>query len=223
MARVQAYVPINMRDFRSTVGRVTHADPHLLIVETRSSDTYYSGDFSYPGRQWRGEISSIETYEGNRLSLSIHGLELSTKFATVGTSRKAAVSTALKADDMIFGSGGRDKLSGFRGDDRLFGGRGNDKILGDAGDDVITGGKGNDKLKGGAGADMFVFGGSDGTDRILDFDPGEDQLHIKRGANRFSDLDIEQHGHDVTLHFGRTTVELLDVDADDLAPSDFIF
>ena len=70
------------------------------------------------------------------------------------------------------GSRGSDALIGGRGDDRLQGRTANDFLYGERGTDTIVGGRGGDILSGGPGSDVFVFGENDGSDRILDYQPG---------------------------------------------------
>jgi VCBS repeat-containing protein len=78
-------------------------------------------------------------------------------------------------NDVAFGDGGNDTLTGNLHNDRLFGGAGNDSLAGSNGDDVLYGGAGVDTLLGGNQADTFVFGhGWDsGVDTIADFKRAE--------------------------------------------------
>jgi len=114
-------------------------------------------------------------------------------------------------DDTLLGGGGRDVLDGEDGDDLLDGGDWADTLRGGAGDDTLRGGggpdlleggagadlldggtwsdtldggAGDDTLTGGAGADVFVFPADAlaGTDRIADFEPGLDRLHLTDDA-----------------------------------------
>lgn len=104
-------------------------------------------------------------------------------------------------DDAVLGGGGNDRLFGSAGDDTLFGGGGDDRLLGGAGDDTLAGGGGNDIVRGGAGSDTFIAGAgrdalvggtgsdvfrfgrgsNDEIDRIVDFDPSEDIVELRRG------------------------------------------
>ena len=85
-----------------------------------------------------------------------------------------------KGDDKLVGGKGNDYIDGRRGDDDLFGKSGNDTIYGGRGDDTLVGGRGNDTLDGGRGEDDIVFSGvtnrSNGFDKILGFESGEDTL-----------------------------------------------
>ena len=85
-------------------------------------------------------------------------------------------------NDLLYGGLGDDALFGDAGNDQLFGQDGNDFFEGGAGNDTLSGGTGNDTLLGGAGNDVFVFAdaldASTNIDRILDFTPGQDKVHL---------------------------------------------
>ena len=66
---------------------------------------------------------------------------------------------------------------------------------------MLKGDQGDDRLTGGKGADIFVFGGSDGADRITDFRNGTDRIEIEDGAGRFDQLEIVRKGDDVSVTF----------------------
>jgi len=55
-------------------------------------------------------------------------------------------------DDVVRGSGGRERLEGRGGNDHLFGRAGDDRLLGGAGADEMAGGEGVDTCNGGAGS-----------------------------------------------------------------------
>ena len=98
--------------------------------------------------------------------------------------------------DSMFGDAGNDQLIGNWGNDTLFGGLGNDRLLagsdsdqlfGGAGndflnayneDDTLDGGTGTDTLIGGNGSDVFVFRDDGSSDRITDFQNGQDRIDI---------------------------------------------
>ncbi len=104
-------------------------------------------------------------------------------------------------DDIVLGGGGDDRLFGAPGDDTLFGGGGNDRLLGGAGDDTLAGGGGDDIVRGGAGSDTIIAGAgrdalvggagsdvfrfgrgsNDVIDQVVDFDPSEDIVELRRG------------------------------------------
>ncbi|MEL7316297.1 MAG: calcium-binding protein, partial [Cyanobacteria bacterium J06559_3] len=107
-------------------------------------------------------------------------------------------------NDIIFGGEGSDRIGGKSGDDILSGDAGDDLIYGDAGDDILMGVTGNDTLVGdnfsnGSGSDLFVFGNGDGTDTILDFEVGSDQIGLVEGELVFEDLTLTQDGANTLL------------------------
>ncbi|MBF2003242.1 MAG: FG-GAP repeat protein [Synechococcales cyanobacterium M58_A2018_015] len=97
----------------------------------------------------------------------------------IGTNKRSVL-TGDAGNDILLGRGGNDQLSGAAGDDRLNGGTGNDRL---------DGGSGNDQLRGGPGRDRFIFGAQKsfseeqlGVDRILDFNPKQDQIVLDRST-----------------------------------------
>jgi Ca2+-binding RTX toxin-like protein len=67
----------------------------------------------------------------------------------------------------------------------LIGTRRNDVLTGTSGDDLLDGRQGKDKLIGGEGADIFQFStkpNAKNWDAIVDFESGEDELHLVRSA-----------------------------------------
>ena len=109
-------------------------------------------------------------------------------------------------DDVLKGGSGTDALDGGAGRDVLFGDEGNDVLSAGTGNDTLVGGAGNDRLYGGTGIDLFIFSGSTGKDRIVDFDDS-DFLRIERGINdsninSYSDLDISTVGNNTVINFG---------------------
>ena len=85
-------------------------------------------------------------------------------------------------NDTLSGGAGNDNLYSGAGNDLLNGGAGNDYLQGDDGNDTLNSGAGNDTLYGGAGNDVFLFAdaldASTNIDRILDFTPGQDKVHL---------------------------------------------
>ena len=83
--------------------------------------------------------------------------------------------------DWLYGGSGNDYLSGGSGNDRLFGQSGADTLTGGSGNDTLNGGSGSDRMTGGSGLDVFVFNttlGSTNIDRITDFNPVDDTIHL---------------------------------------------
>ncbi|GGC13187.1 hypothetical protein GCM10011363_32380 [Marivita lacus] len=81
-------------------------------------------------------------------------------------------------DDQLRGSAGQDDLFGQNGNDTLLGGHGDDYLDGGAGDDILHGGPGADVAFGGDGRDVFVIAPGDGSNRLSDFNLGEDRIHL---------------------------------------------
>ena len=110
--------------------------------------------------------------------------------------------------DVAYAGDGPDKVYGNAGGDSLFGGAGDDLLNGGGDDDWILGGSGDDYLKGGGGSDTFVFMQGDDRDRIVDFDPAQDQLLIdaalwngaQDAASLLDDVAVIS-GNKITLEF----------------------
>ena len=127
--------------------------------------------------------------------------------------------------DYLAGNIGRDVLRGGRGNDRLEGGKGYDELFGGLGNDILSGSLGNDTLHGGGGRDVFVFkaGADYGTDRVLDFKDGIDEIKIV-GAS-FADLVIRSTSAGnirITIADGNTVV-LENIDSSLISAADFDF
>ncbi len=76
-------------------------------------------------------------------------------------------------NDVLYGGGGDDQISGDDGNDVIFGGAGIDTLCGDNGNDVVQGGQGNDTLFGEVGNDTLR---GDAGDDLLLGDIGNDTL-----------------------------------------------
>ncbi|MFD1159023.1 Hint domain-containing protein [Roseovarius aestuarii] len=72
--------------------------------------------------------------------------------------------------NIMYGLGGHDQLTGGSGDDAIYGGTDNDTLDGSTGGDTLVGGSGSDSLTGGTGADDYVLADGSGTDTVSDFD-----------------------------------------------------
>lgn len=243
MAVLRVYESIDMSNTHRSIGEVTYYDKRLLVVENDYyMSTYYIGNFTYPGGQWKGTIRAIEVYdEYNYMSYQLSGLSASTRIATVGYSGERAMREVFAGDDRVNGSddddillghAGADAVRGNDGDDTLyggadrdalFGGRGDDLIYGGAGRDVLTGGKGADRLRGNADRDIFEFTTGAGKDTVVDFTDKEDWIRILSGADRYSELDITETRGGVRIRFGTTEVTLSGVEADEIGRGDFLF
>jgi Ca2+-binding RTX toxin-like protein len=135
------------------------------------------------------------------------------------------------SDNVLRGTGGRDRIFGRGDDDRLFGRAGNDRLVGGDDDDVLVGGRGNDRLVGGDDGDRFVF--RFGRDVITDFDAdepagedGDDILDLRGipGLDSFAEVRAAAHnaGGDLVLDFGRNEVVLLDFQLSELGRADVL-
>lgn len=152
--------------------------------------------------------------------------------------------TGTAAADMIEALGGRDQVNGMEGNDTINGGDDNDKLwggddndvvsgdagkdrlYGDAGDDILNGGADADQLWGGAGADAFVFETGTGTDAIMDFEDGIDQIDLSgvAGVTGFADLTITQAGAEAHIDLGGgDMIRVAWTDAAQLDATDFVF
>jgi Ca2+-binding RTX toxin-like protein len=100
-------------------------------------------------------------------------------------------SSAMNINNVFWGNGGRDGLSGGGGIDSLMGGDEDDHLDGSSGNDVLRGEEGNDSLFGDLGDDLLFGGrgndtlaGSAGTDTLLG-EEGADFLHDRDGIADF--------------------------------------
>ncbi len=113
---------------------------------------------------------------------------------------------------------GDDTLIGTPCNDLLEGLEGNDILIGNSGNDTLDGGIGYDFLQGDDGQDTFVLASGFGTDRIVDFDCGNDLLGLS-GEISFADLSFS--AHNITL--GTETLATFNgFDTANLTESNFI-
>jgi Ca2+-binding RTX toxin-like protein len=125
--------------------------------------------------------------------------------------------------DRLNGQGGSDMLRGGKGNDILNGNKGADHLNGDDGADTLTGGQGRDSLTGGAGADIFVFDGTSGFDRVLDFEQGTDILRFVGQTGGFAGLTIEDFSNTLRISHDGGIVQLAGAAGTVLTASDFDF
>jgi Ca2+-binding RTX toxin-like protein len=111
------------------------------------------------------------------LGATLENLTLSGSTATTGRGNSAA--------NVVTGNGIANTLTG---------GAGNDTIAGGTGSDTITGGAGADALNGGSGADVFVLDSKVGSDTIVGFSSGTDDLRISRAGVPVGDGDAVLEG-----------------------------
>ncbi|MFM7423620.1 MAG: hypothetical protein ACKO7W_01235 [Elainella sp.] len=127
------------------------------------------------------------------------------------------------ADDEIFrGLAGDDVLLGRKGNDQLLGGADDDRLFGDNGDDRLEGGQGVDVVEGGRGRDTFVLLGNNNADRILDFQPGIDQLDLPSRIP-VSSVSIVAQGRNTLIQAGDNLLAtLVGVSASRVTPAAFV-
>src|SRR3546814_11938118 len=81
-------------------------------------------------------------------------------------------------------------------------------LQGGQGQDTLAGGQGDDLLLGGQGGDAFVFSGGGGQDVVLDFQPGEDTLHIARNVNGLDIADPADLADRISSVAGNAVIDL---------------
>ena len=129
MAKARAFVSIDMTDFSTTVGRTVRADEDTLVVRAGRADTYYFGDFTYPNGEWKGTITGVSIFLRGEEQWMVRGIDLPTRFATVGIDLQSAYRRALSEDDVLVGSNEDDKLASYAGDDRVSAAAGDDFVF----------------------------------------------------------------------------------------------
>ena len=130
--------------------------------------------------------------------------------------------------DDLYGEEGRDIVEGGEGDDRIFGGEGDDHLIGGADRDWILGGEGDDRLRGGTDADIFAFGVGHGSDTIIDFTVGEDQIDFSaiEEISGLDDVQMETYGRDTVIDltdYGGGFIRIENTDSSDLGEEAFVF
>ena len=126
-------------------------------------------------------------------------------------------------NDRLDGGVDDDLLAGRGGNDRLWGRTGADILHGGEGDDHLIGGSGNDLLKGGSGKDVFVFGNDSGSDRIVDFEQGQDIIQIFGQADGFSGLTIETAGSHLRITHDGGEILMFSQASLSMSTADFMF
>ncbi len=133
-------------------------------------------DVARRGDKTGGSILIEEQTAGGEAGIEAIRFENGTTWRLDKIRELALTTTGTKAGDLIVGSSlagwADDRIDGAAGDDTIRAGDGDDVVRGGTGMDRIEGGRGNDVLYGGAGGDTFLFTAGDGSDRIMDFNPG---------------------------------------------------
>ena len=113
------------------------------------------------------------------------------------------------------------------GGDHIEGNAGNNVLIGLQGADTLDGGRGNDILKGGAEGDRFVFSTGYDKDIIALFQPGVDDVDVRRwkAIDDFADLrnHASNHGADVWVKAGDDILVIRNTHKADLDAGDFLF
>lgn len=152
-----------------------------------------------------GTIVDMET-----VLVPVYGTEGNDPNYLSGTQDNGAYREGASINDLIYGYGGNDNLSGGTGVDTLYGGDGNDSLdggaggdylYGDAGIDVLSGADGDDFLYGGAGNDtIYGRNGNDTVDGGAGNDLLQDNNFSSEGGNG-NDVYIEGYGSGLdTIH-----------------------
>ena len=108
------------------------------------------------------------------------------------------------------------------------GNAGNNILRGEAGSDFLVGMAGRDRLFGGGDADVFNFQKGTGTDTVMDFEAGVDEIQIGglKGATDFADMianHVEARGSDIWITYGSDIVILKSTVMGELSSGDFVF
>lgn len=119
------------------------------------------------------------------------------------------------------GSGAADVLTGDARNNFLDGGAGDDRLSGGDGADILIDGAGNDTLTGGAGADIFLFTNLDGTERVTDFELGQDRLDLSAlGWIRSVDqIQRSATANGLLLEYSGKTIELISASGTAISPN----
>lgn len=114
---------------------------------------------------------------------------------------------AFQGHDWLYGQRGDDLILAGAGDDHVWGGQGSDTLLGGDGDDRLSGDLGDDVLFGGQGRDRFVVQSEGGSDVILDFTVGVDQLELE--GIELSSISLVAVAQGIEVGIGETARVLL--------------
>ena len=154
---------IEKRDDGSYFGTTNH----LVISDNEGNSIQFNRQFDNVSSQ----LDTLQFADGTTVQLS--SIEIDSH-GTEGNDSISGIETGdLSTDDVMFGHGGNDTLSGNSGNDILYGGTGNDYLSGNQGNDTLYGEIGDDYLTGGEGSD--ILHGNEGDDRIYGQE-GDDTL-----------------------------------------------
>lgn len=127
--------------------------------------------------------------------------------------------------DLIRASGGQ--AMGTARDDRILGSAAAETLAGGAGEDYLHDGAGVDRLTGGAGADVFVFARDGQSDRIEDFQDGQDRIDLSDWGRIYTSsvVQMSQTAGGVTISYGSESLTVLGAGLTPamLTDADFLF
>ncbi|MEO0803355.1 MAG: SGNH/GDSL hydrolase family protein [Cyanobacteria bacterium J06642_2] len=113
----------------------------------------------------------------------------------------------LPGDDTLLGETGNDLAIAGDDDDLVLGNTGNDFLQGLGGEDTVAGGLGLDIALGGEGRDLFVLAPGNGTDILLDFEVGTDEIALADGLT-FEQVSIDPLSQSTILRVAATGEQL---------------
>jgi Ca2+-binding RTX toxin-like protein len=187
------------------LGVLIHTDSALDTLHTRFGGVAEITGFTWNGRAFAvaggndGGIALFEIGPDGALhylqSFASHpgaviGNILSMTSEVIGTTAQIFLSTEgigglhqfaidlTRFGSLIQGGPQGQVLHGTALDDLIYAGGGNNTLHGGAGNDRLVAGPGFNQLWGGAGADVFVFRPGGGSDRIMDFQRGQDKIDL---------------------------------------------
>lgn len=238
-------------------GRLQNVESLTDTGETRFADVSDVEAFSYEGRHfvlaagsddgltlmeidYRGRLKVLETIVDTDTThlQDITDIELrevgGQMYVYVTSGVESGISTfALElpnGENLIRGTPDEDTLSGTALDDTIFGHGMADLIHGLGGNDRLIDGLGPDELWGDAGADIFEFVPDNRTDRIMDFDIGNDRIDLSGYPSLYniSDLLITSTNNGATIDVDGDLIRIFSDNSQSLnaamfSQDDFIF
>jgi Ca2+-binding RTX toxin-like protein len=168
-----------------------------FLWSSPGNDTYDGGE----GRDWAEFLNATQAV---RVDLAITGPQNTGDGTDIFVSIESLLGSAY--NDLLYGDGGANSLSGYNGDDVIYGRDGDDGIGGDAGNDTIYGGVGNDNLNGGSGNDTIYGEAGDDTIGLYSenglYDMGSDVID---GGDGVDTVQVAFANFSVSINLGITT------------------
>ncbi|UCH49647.1 MAG: DUF4347 domain-containing protein, partial [Betaproteobacteria bacterium] len=167
------------------------------ILEHEVGEIESGGAFSIQAQQsWIGLLNWFDATNGTAIGGSTIGADL-----YVGDAANNTSGSADGGDDVLYGKGGDDDLTGGSDNDLLVGGAGADTLTGGSGDDILMGGTGDDDLAGGSGNDILIgdggndiLGGGNGDDLFLFSGAQTGDVYAVDGGNHNDTIDVSEFG-----------------------------